>query len=139
MICWRRWEFPLWTILSMLWWKNSLKKCQKKNKVAARQFYFRNIHSFDRYFNKTVFLLNYTYHRTVLKGVKMKEIVISTDRITKTFFAREVIRDCQISVNEGRSTAFLVKTEPEKPPCSNYCLGFSNQQPELLLFSVWTV
>lgn len=54
----------------------------------------------------------------------MKEIVISTDRITKTFSGKEVIRDCQISVERGTVYGFLGKNGAGKTTMFKLLLGF---------------
>lgn len=54
----------------------------------------------------------------------MKEIVISTDRITKTFSGKEVIRDCRISVERGTIYGFLGKNGAGKTTMFKLLLGF---------------
>lgn len=54
----------------------------------------------------------------------MKEIVISIDRITKTFSGKEVIRDCQISVERGTVYGFLGKNGAGKTTMFKLLLGF---------------
>lgn len=54
----------------------------------------------------------------------MKEIVISTGRITKTFSGKEVIRDCQISVERGTIYGFLGKNGAGKTTMFKLLLGF---------------
>lgn len=54
----------------------------------------------------------------------MKEIVISTDRITKTFSGKEVIRDCRISVERGTVYGFLGKNGAGKTTMFKLLLGF---------------
>ena len=53
----------------------------------------------------------------------MKEIVISTDQITKTFSGKEVIRDCQISVERGMVYGFLGKNGAGKTTMFKLLLG----------------
>lgn len=101
-----------------------MKKFQMKNKVAGRQFYFRYIHSFGRYYNDTVFYSEYTYHRLVLKGDPVKEIVISTERLTKTFSWKELIKECSISVEQGTIYGLLGKNGAGKTTIFKLLLGF---------------
>lgn len=54
----------------------------------------------------------------------MKEIVISTGRIIKTFSGKEVIRDCQISVERGTIYGFLGKNGAGKTTMFKLLLGF---------------
>ena len=54
----------------------------------------------------------------------MKEIVISIDRITKIFSGKEVIRDCQISVERGTVYGFLGKNGAGKTTMFKLLLGF---------------
>ena len=61
-----------------------MKKCRMENKVAERQFYFTEIHSFGINF----FYTN-TYRRTVLKGKIMEEKSIIAAAAVKSLL-REV-------------------------------------------------
>ncbi|HIV35510.1 MAG TPA: ATP-binding cassette domain-containing protein [Candidatus Blautia intestinigallinarum] len=54
----------------------------------------------------------------------MKEIVIFTDRLTKTFSRKEVIRDCQISVERGTIYGLLGKNGAGKTTIFKLLLGF---------------
>lgn len=54
----------------------------------------------------------------------MKEIVISTGRITKNFSGKEVIRDCRISVERGTVYGFLGKNGAGKTTMFKLLLSF---------------
>ena len=54
----------------------------------------------------------------------MKEIMISTGRITKNFSGKEVIRDCRISVERGMVYGFLGKNGAGKTTMFKLLLGF---------------
>lgn len=54
----------------------------------------------------------------------MKEIVIFTDRLTKTFSRKEVIRDCRISVERGTIYGLLGKNGAGKTTIFKLLLGF---------------
>jgi len=54
----------------------------------------------------------------------MKKIVISTDRLTKTFSGKEAIKECQISVEQGMVYGFLGKNGAGKTTLFKLLLGF---------------
>ena len=54
----------------------------------------------------------------------MRQIVISTDRLTKTFSGREVIKECHISVEQGTVYGFLGKNGAGKTTMFKLLLGF---------------
>ena len=54
----------------------------------------------------------------------MKEIVISTGRITKIFSGKEVIKECRISVERGTVYGFLGKNGAGKTTMFKLLLGF---------------
>ena len=54
----------------------------------------------------------------------MKGIVISTDRLTKNFLGKEVIKECQISVEQGTVYGLLGKNGAGKTTMFKLLLGF---------------
>lgn len=53
----------------------------------------------------------------------MKEVAISTQRLTKTFFGKEVIRECQISVERATIYGFLGRNGAGKTTVFKILLG----------------
>lgn len=53
----------------------------------------------------------------------MKSAVIAANNLTKTFAGKDVIRTCNLTVEQGSIYGFGDATAQEKPPCSSCCWG----------------
>ena len=61
--------------------------------------------------------------RKNMKGENMKDIVILTNRLTKAFSGKEVIRNCQMSVEQGTIYGFLGRNGAGKTTVFKLLLG----------------